>query len=49
MNDSWAANNISRITGVKLDTSNSNFIDDSKMMELLQNDGQDAFEELDMG
>lgn len=51
MNDSWAVNNISRITGVKLETSTSNFIDDSKMMEaLLQNeDGQDVFEEIDMG
>lgn len=35
MNDSWAVNNISRITGVKLETSTSNFIDDSKMMEAL--------------
>lgn len=35
MNESWNANNISRITGAKLDISNSNFIDDSRMMELL--------------
>lgn len=35
MNESWNANNISRITGAKLDISNSNFIDDSKMMELI--------------
>lgn len=37
MNESWNANNISRITGAKLDIdiSNSNFCDDSKMMELL--------------
>lgn len=50
MNESWAANNISRITGLKFEMSSSNFIDDSKMMELLQNeDGQDVFEEIDMG
>ena len=49
MNESWAANNISRITGMKMEQ-NSGFIDDSKMMELLQNeDGQDVFEEIDMG
>ena len=49
MNESWNANNISRITGAKLDISNSNFIDDSKMMELLQNEQDNIFEEIDMG
>ena len=53
MNESWNANNISRITGAggKMDISNSNFIDDSKMMELLQNETGDdnIFEEIDMG
>ena len=34
-----------------MDISNSNFIDDSKMMELLQNETGDdnIFEEIDMG
>lgn len=48
MNDSWSANNLSRITGAnKNDVSTSNFIDDSKMLELLQNDN--IFDEIDMG
>ena len=47
MNDSWTANNISRITGAKMDISTSGFVDDSKMIEMLQNDN--IFEEIDMG
>jgi hypothetical protein len=35
MNDSWTANNISRITGAKMDVSTSGFVDDSKMIEML--------------
>lgn len=50
MNESWNAGNISRITGAgKMDISSSNFIDDSKMMELLQNENDNIFEEIDMG
>ena len=49
MNESWTVNNISRITGAKMDISNSNFCDDSKMMELLQNENENIFEEIDMG
>jgi len=48
INESWNANNISRITGAKMDSS-SNFIDDSKMMDLLNNDNDNIFEEIDMG
>lgn len=47
MNDSWNANNISRITGAKMDMSTSGFVDDAKMMEMLQN--ENLFEEIDMG
>lgn len=32
-----------------MDISSSNFIDDSKMMELLQNENDNIFEEIDMG
>jgi len=48
VNESWNVNNISRITGAKMDSS-SNFIDDSKMMDLLNNDNDNIFEEIDMG
>lgn len=48
INESWNANNISRITGAKMDSS-SNFIDDSKMIEMLQNENENIFEEIDMG
>ena len=49
VNESWTGNNISRITGPKgvLDLSNSNFCDDSKMMDMLANDN--IFDEIDMG
>ena len=47
MNDSWNVNNISRITMPKMDISTSGFVDDSKMMDLLNNDNM--FEEIDMG
>lgn len=49
MNESWNNANISRITGAKgmMDISSSNFIDDSKMMEMLNNDNM--FDEIDMG
>jgi len=47
MNDSWNANNISRITVPKMDISTSGVVDDSKRMDLLNN--ENMFEELDMG
>jgi hypothetical protein len=48
INESWNANNMSRITGTRgMDISSSNFIDDSKMMEMLNNDNM--FDEIDMG
>lgn len=53
ISESWNAGNISRITGARgngagIDISTSNFIDDSKMMDMLyQNDN--IFEEIDMG
>jgi hypothetical protein len=35
LNESWNVNNISRITGAKMDMSTSGFVDDAKMMEML--------------